>query len=398
MVEEDRVIAMYHGRGVGNMVAVSTDPLLLNWEKVPGNPVIPLTDPDDSGRPYRVFDPCIWKEADGYYALSGTYWDGRAFEDCRMVQHLFFSQDLEHWTYMGPFVEGDIFTQAGEDGAVPYFWPIGDKHILIFSSHLRGAQYLLGDYDATRHRFAPLAYGRFNFGSIEPGGIHAPSATPDGSGGVYVIYNVNAGKPTEGWDHIMSLPRILTLGDDATLSIEPIPALETLRSGHMHIGAKSLPANRDIPIDGVCGDAMELAIKVDPRDAREVCIKVLRSPNDEEYTAIRFHREGGSRSATLPWTQRSDALSVDISRSSLSPDVLARPPEVVPFELKDGELLDLRVFVDGSVVEVFANGRQAMALRVYPERKDSVGISIRAQGREAALSSLDAWQMKSIWD
>ena len=32
-VEEDRVIAMYHGTVVGNMVAVSSDPLLLNWEK-----------------------------------------------------------------------------------------------------------------------------------------------------------------------------------------------------------------------------------------------------------------------------------------------------------------------------------------------------------------------------
>ena len=33
VVEEDRVIAMYHGTVVGNMVAVSSDPLLLNWKK-----------------------------------------------------------------------------------------------------------------------------------------------------------------------------------------------------------------------------------------------------------------------------------------------------------------------------------------------------------------------------
>ena len=34
LVEDDRVIAMYHGTTVGNMVAVSSDPLLLNWQKV----------------------------------------------------------------------------------------------------------------------------------------------------------------------------------------------------------------------------------------------------------------------------------------------------------------------------------------------------------------------------
>jgi beta-fructofuranosidase len=33
LVEENRVIAMYHGTEVGNMVAVSSDPLLLNWER-----------------------------------------------------------------------------------------------------------------------------------------------------------------------------------------------------------------------------------------------------------------------------------------------------------------------------------------------------------------------------
>ena len=33
LVEEDRVIAMYHGFGIGNMIATSSDPLLLNWEK-----------------------------------------------------------------------------------------------------------------------------------------------------------------------------------------------------------------------------------------------------------------------------------------------------------------------------------------------------------------------------
>ena len=44
LVEGDRVIAIYHGIGVGNMVAVSRDPLLLNWEKVRGQPRYPVRD------------------------------------------------------------------------------------------------------------------------------------------------------------------------------------------------------------------------------------------------------------------------------------------------------------------------------------------------------------------
>jgi beta-fructofuranosidase len=39
-----------------------------------------------------------------------------------------------------------------------------------------------------------------------------------------------------------------------------------------------------------------------------------------------------------------------------------------------------------------------VAARVYPGRKDSLGVSLRAQGNRAKLLALDAWQMKSIYD
>ncbi|MDP7135132.1 MAG: GH32 C-terminal domain-containing protein, partial [Planctomycetota bacterium] len=78
---------------------------------------------------------------------------------------------------------------------------------------------------------------------------------------------------------------------------------------------------------------------------------------------------------------------------SLAPDIQARPPEIAPFDLEEGEALKLRILIDRSVVEVFANGRQCVALRVYPERSDSLGLSLRAQGQEALLKTLDAWQM-----
>ena len=62
------------------------------------------------------------------------------------------------------------------------------------------------------------------------------------------------------------------------------------------------------------------------------------------------------------------------------------------------EPLKLRVFVDRSVVEVFVNGKQCVAVRVYPDREDSTGISLRAQSQDMTLSSLDAWQMKNIYE
>ena len=74
-----------------------------------------------------------------------------------------------------------------------------------------------------------------------------------------------------------------------------------------------------------------------------------------------------------------------------------RPPETAQLALGEGEPLQLRVFVDRSVVEVFANGRQCLAVRVYPEREDSVGVSLRSQGGPSVVGSLRAWRMGSIW-
>jgi beta-fructofuranosidase len=218
LVEDDRVIAMYHGAGIGNMVAVSRDPLLLNWEKVTGKAVIPSAKPGD---PYSVFDPCIWKKDDTYYSLSA----GRKAvgPDDKLVRanFLFRSKNLVNWEYLHPFVEEDRFTRVGDDGACPYFWPIGDRYILPFFSHTSGGQYLLGDYDQGRDKFVVTNHGNFNFRAWGPGGVHAPSAAPDGQEGVIIIFNMNSGKPTEGWNQIMSLPRRLTMIGKNTIGMDP---------------------------------------------------------------------------------------------------------------------------------------------------------------------------------
>ncbi len=217
LIEKDRAIAMYHGRELGNMVAVSHDPLLLNWEKVTGSTVIPLN--KDGKRfhflsfeplPYRIYDPCIWKKDGFYYSLSGSVeYTGPAGKPVP-AEFLFRSKDLATWEFVHQFLENDRFTKVGDDGACPYFWPIGDRHILLFFRHTSSGQYLLGDYDEQRDKFAATAHGRFNFGPVSPGGVHAPSATPDGKGGVIAIFNVNPAITAKGANGIMTLPRRLT--------------------------------------------------------------------------------------------------------------------------------------------------------------------------------------------
>ena len=420
-VEDDRVIAMYHGTQVGNMVAVSSDPLLLNWEKVTGQAVIPTPPQDGTPQEYTVFDPCIWKKGDYYYSLSaGMLPDGPGGNRIA-ADFLFRSKDLATWEYLHPFTEDDRFTLVGDDGACPYFWPIGDKWILPFFSHMSGGQYLLGDYDMERDKFVVTSAGLFNFGASTPSGVHAPSATPDGEGGVIIIHNMNPGYPSEGWNQIMSLPRRVTLGEhEDELRIEPAGDVESLRGEHTSLGETVLPANEEVVLDGVSGNAMELILEIDAKDSPMVELNVLRSPNREEYTRISFFKDRGFRmhrdlpksgallASGAPAVPKFGAprkvpvmqsiVSLDTSYSSTLPGALSRPPETAPIVLEEDEPLRLRVFIDKSIVEMFVNDQQCVAARVYPGRDDSVGVSLRAQGSDAVLKSLDAWQMSNIYE
>ena len=406
LVDDDRVIAFYHGTEVGSMAAVSSDPLLLNWEKVTGKAVIPISDPTGFPLPYSVYDPCIWKMDGIYYALLAGRVDEGPGNKPIPDAYLFRSKDLENWQYMHSFVEGDKFTLIGDDYACPYFWPIGDRYILPFYSHMSGGQYLLGDHDTDRQKFVVTNHGNFNFGPSGPSGVHAPSATPDGEGGVIIIFNMNPGMPTKGWNQIMTLPRKLTLIEGDEIGQEPAGNIESLRLDHMSISPMTLPANKEIVMQGIEGNAMEVVAEIDPGDAQMIELKVFRSPKNEEYTTISIFPNRGYSQGRNYWnvpgkTQkrrpRPYLVSLETAHASVLPEAQSRAPETAPVLILPEEKIKLRIFIDKSVVEVFINGRQCVAARVYPGLKNSLGVSMQSRGSSCELLSLDAWQMDNIY-
>lgn len=414
LVEKDRVIALYPGVGTGKpnpriaglsaamMVATSSDPLLLNWTKF-----APVEIPE-------VWDTDIWKQGDLYYGVVGSldpyYADTSVKPDRFKVEllqkwygvgvwpqgKLWTSKDLKDWKPAGDLLfERTPFTDRYDEGACPNFQKIGDKYIMLFFSHTSGGQYLLGDYDEAAAKFRPYDHGRFNHGQMAPGGVHAPSAATDQNGDVINILNINAGKPSAGWNQIMSLPQRLSLDADKRLKIEPIETVASLRGERRQIGETVLTANEELVLDTISGNAMELNVEVDPQDAQQVQLNVLRSPDAQERTSITFFNYGRDQNFAAPYTKQEIVL--DGSESSILNDVSPRPPERAGLNKEKGELLKLRIFIDRSVVEVFANGKQYLAMRVYPGRKDSLGVSLRARGGRAVLKSMDTWQMKPIW-
>ncbi len=137
---------------------------------------------------------------------------------------------------------------------------------------------------------------------------------------------------------------------------------------------------------------LEILAVMDPGDSETVGLRLRASPGGEEETRIVFDRKQGR-------------LSLDRRRASLEPRVhqhvyRAQPVPMQhsgPLELKEEELLTLRVFIDRSILEVFANERLCMTSRIYPTRPDSTRIGLFATGGSATLRSMDAWPMKPIW-
>ena len=312
LVEDERVIALYHGKMSGNSIATASDPLLLNWKKHPNNPVIPNVETNQYEQPYNVFDPCIWKEEDGYYSISGTSANGWIRERRRSASHLFYSQDLTHWEYLHPLLIDDVFCDLGEDGAVPNFLPIGNgKHILLLFSHKRSARYYIGEYDYGTHRFTPEYHGRINHGTFGGGMVSCPSATIDSRGRLIAILNCSDGRQSEeaASGLCMTLPWHLTLKADNALAMEPVEEVKNLRATHTRLTDIAVSANKERVLDNVAGKAIEIDMTVEIGTAREFGLYVFRSPNGDERTKISIynHRHG----------KTNDSLQIDTSYSSL---------------------------------------------------------------------------------
>ena len=410
LVEHERVIAMYHNTAQGNCVAVASDPLLLNLTKLAANPVVALGKVKGEGF-QKPYDPCIWKGKDGmYYSVSGVCKNGGRNRNGFPVADLFRSRDLEQWKYLGLLMEDEDWTRVGlgpgDDAAVPNFQPLGwrdgsfsGKHMFLWFSHGKGAHALVGTYDESAHHLVPESYYRMTFGPVYKGTLHAPSAMLDKDGRCVAIFNIRENKQdvqealrtrsSKVWYGVMTLARHLWLAEDHSLRLAPAGDLASLRFDHKQISAQRIPEDQEVVLQGIEGQAMEIKAVLSGNGAKVIGLNMLRSPDGSERTTIRLHMDrdqDGTRK-----------LELDVSKGSRRQDVPDRASEIGPLQLDDGEDLELHVFIDRSVVEVFANQKQCLTARVYPAGEDSKTVSVFANGGDAVLRSLDAWKMRSVW-
>ncbi|MEJ7653533.1 MAG: glycoside hydrolase family 32 protein [Chloroflexia bacterium] len=365
-------------------VAVSHDDLL-TWEKHPGNPVIALPEPDVGSIMFR--DHSVWRGADGlWYQLVGSGLRGQGG-----AVLLYRSSDLLSWEYLHPLYVGDhTRTEPVWTGAMwecPDFFPLDGRHVLVVSARdeerLHYGAYLVGEYGG--RRYAPTTEGMLDAG----GCYYAPQSFTDDQGRriqfgwLWERRNSRAVEEA-GWAGVMSLPRVLSLRPDGALAARPAPELAVLRGRRTSVDNLQVAADTNVSLRHVQGDCIEILARFDLGDAERCGLSVRRSPDGEEETIIGYDRAEG-------------ALYLDTRRSSQSPDVETDERRTA-LALEPGSPLELNVFLDRSVIELYATGGVCMSVRVYPTRADSQGVEAFSEGGSSVVLSLEVWEMGSIWE
>ncbi|MEZ2390333.1 GH32 C-terminal domain-containing protein [bacterium RCC_150] len=197
-------------------------------------------------------------------------------------------------------------------------------------------------------------------------------------------WNYGGSIPTSPWRSAMTVPRELSLavvdGQDRLLA-KPVEQLNQLRTGpsvtqqnlQIPVGTTPLPAS---------GKAVDIQATLTPGTASSSGLKVRTGAGQE--TSIGYDQTTGE-----VYIDRTK--SGDVSFSSDFPGV-----QRAPLALQNGKV-NLRILVDWSSIEVFANDGQVVLTDQIFADPTSNGISAFATGGTATLSALHVDQMKSAW-
>ncbi len=397
-INKEGIPTIVSGHG-GVSVAIAQDEDLNVWKFISIKKGPQFGDPHPSQ--FDLWDPHGWLEGDRYFAIFGCHPWRRP-----IPATVWKSTDLKRWHYIGPLLSREMpDVEPFEDISCPDFFKLGDKHMLLCISHIKGARYYLGEF--RDEQFHPESHARMNW----PGGAcFAPETLLDHKGRrIMWAWATDSHRYPKrqlalGWAGTLTMPRVLSLASDSTLLIKPVEEYENLRQNLRKYENIAVDAGTEKLLKDISGDCLELMVEMAPGFNSRCGVKVRRSPQMQEQTVISCD-------------PRKKLLRIDVEKSSLDREIVYHtyvqnydgrhntPPasanlpvtaQEAPFELKTGEPLQLRIFLDRTILEVFANDRQCLTQRIYPTRPDSIGVSLFSTDGSAEFTSLKAWDMAPI--
>lgn len=357
--------------------ATSTDPELKTWTKRAA-PVIATPPKELEITGFR--DPAPWKESGSWYMAVGSGIKGKGGAIL-----LYKSPDLQQWEYLHLLCGGEGKGTAnaanpvdsGDMWECPDFFELGGKHVLIYSTQGK-VLWQTGELDTKAMVFHAGQSGLLDYGSF-----YAPKTQLDKRGNRILWGWIQETRPqaeysASGWAGMMSLPRVLTLGGDGRLRMSVASEVEKLRRREQKLHLVPTKA-----------DGKELISEGRLRDACGELLCIVK-PSEEPFTLDLL----SPVKAGQPADAQPSFLSIRYSHANAKELVVDQ--QRLPIHVTAGETLELRFFVDGSIIELFVNGQVNCTKRFYYEGQAAPEIAVSATGKAADFVRLSLWQLAPI--
>jgi beta-fructofuranosidase len=339
--------------------AATSDDDLIHWQKSPANPVVSEELHGDK-KIYDWRDPFIFHhQKRTFMVLGGSLNESKGGQ---AVVNIYEGENAEltKWKYRGVlFQHPDANVRTSE---CPNFFQLGNQWVLFVSPYGK-VQYFIGDFDAETCRFQPRSRGLLDNGP----NFYAPNTMLLADGRRLVWGWVNGFRSGPGWNGCLSLPRELSISRDGQLKQAPAPQLAKLRGKSVswrNVRLKDASKNLALPAT----NTLEILAEVELKSAKSVALEFKRGAVDAKPIVVSF--DGAQ-------------LQVGDAKSPLQSG-------------KGKTQLQLRMFFDRSVMEVFANETVCVTKTVSPLSANTM-MNIQADGGEANFKSIQIWPMKSIW-
>ena len=372
LTQEERPAVIYHGQGSGlNQIVIAKNNQLSEWDKP-----YPIEIRSTDGEEVEVkhWDPDCFQIGNTYYAITGG-------QNPSVIK----SHDLESWTYIGDFLKHDLpDATLGEDISCANFFPLGNKWMLLCISHPLGCRYYLGDWDAEAEQFVPEIHGRMNWRregqSLEEPlyrDFFAPESvlTPDGRRVMWAWCATL--DPDVDFKSIQSLPRELSLANDGTLCVQPLRELASLRQAPItQIDITIAPPPR------MNGGHATTHIN-DLPETCEIHITIERREAERKRFGFRLFADDENPGIPIIFKPETGTLRLGDTESPFS--VAALPK---------GEDVEICIFVDKYLIEVFVNKRQAM-IATHMDWQNAKGLRAYSFGASTSIREVTTWPLNA---
>lgn len=368
------------GEKMGVGLAFPKDDSLVDWIKYEKNPVI-RGQPEGYSRT-DMRDEYLWKENDTWYMIVGFGVVRNNIEKGALL--LYKSKDLKQWKFIDTMFEGNPeIDNSGIFWEMPVFWKHGDKYTLLVNKVPHqgipaNAMYWTGSFK--NEKFIPDNEIPKNLEVVNR--LLSPSVSYDKNGLVTAIAIIpdeigSRAAYMQGWTHLYGIPRVWNF-NNGTIEQSPHPALKELRGERKTISENTVTKEKAFRITENANQ-MEIKATIQPNGSRKFGFYTHKNADNSEYTKIYYD-------------DLSEEIVVDQRYSSLKNDIPIRVRKG-KYKLDLSKPVDFHIFIDGSVVEVFINDRDAFTTRIFPSKKNSSQFELFTEDTDITVKA-EFWNLK----